>query len=265
MPLQNLVMVGLAFVLSFLFPAQSAAADRPEKQLLELVNQVRATAQLPPLEWDAGLAHAAQAHASAMAAAHELSHQLRNESSLPARLTGASTLRMDAEGENVAMDVTVESAHQHLMHSPPHRSNILDPHFNYAGFATVWDRGQLWVVEDFAHAGHNYSAEAAEDLVAKAIGATREKAKLPMLERVRLDGLHDVACGMAQADSLQTSSTSGLSHKYNVVTYTQTDPTVFPVSNLVVRPDLHHISVAVCSARTKTYPSGAYWVIALFY
>jgi cysteine-rich secretory family protein len=264
MPLKNLVMVAIVLALACLFPAQSVAAS-PEKQLLELVNQERAAAQLQPLQWDAGLAHAAQAHALAMAMAHELSHQLRNEASLPTRLTSASSLRMDAEGENVAMDVTVESAHLHLMHSPPHRANILDGHFNYAGFAAVWDKGQLWVVEDFAHAGHDYSTEAAEDLVAKTIDISRAKSRLQPLQHVKLDWLHDVACGMAQADSLQTGTTTNLSHKYNVITYTQTDPAVLPASNLPGRPDIHEVSVAVCSARTKTYPSGVYWVVALFY
>jgi hypothetical protein len=265
MPLKNLVVVAMVLALACLFPAQSAAAGSPEKQLLELVNQERAAAQLQPLQWDAGLAHAAQAHALAMAAAHELSHQLRNEASLPTRLTSASSLRMDAEGENVAMDVTVESAHQHLMHSPPHRANILDGHFNYAGFAAVWDKGQLWVVEDFAHAGRDYSTEAAEDLVAKTIDTSRAKSRLQPLQHVKLDWLHDVACGMAQADGLRTGATTNLSHKYNVITYTQTDPAVLPASNLPGRPDIHDVSVAVCSARTKTYSSGVYWVIALFY
>jgi hypothetical protein len=200
-----------------------------------------------------------------MAAAHELSHQLRNESSLLARLTAASTLRMDAEGENVAMNITLEGVHKSLMHSPPHRENILDSRFNYAGFAAVWDQGQLWVVEDFAHAIRNYSAEDAEDLVAKAIETNREKAKRPALRRTRLNWLRDVACGMARADSLQTSTTRGLSHEYNIVTYTQTDPAVFSVSKLSERPDIQAVSVAVCFARTKTYPGGAYWVIVLFY
>src|ERR1700722_965219 len=259
------VLIATVFVLAAMLPTRAVAEDSPEKQLLEFVNQERAEARLPPLEGDAGLARAARAHALAMAAAHELSHQLRNEASLPARLTAATRLRMDAEGENVAVDVTVERAHRHLMHSPPHRANILDGHFNYAGFATVWDKGQLWVVEDFAHAGHNYPADAAEDRVVKAIGAPREKSTVPPLRRISLDWLHDAACGMAQADSLQTTATSSLSRKYNVVTYTQTDPAVFPSSNLAARPDLHDVSVSVCSARTKTYPGGVYWVIALFY
>ncbi len=242
-----------------------AIPGNPQKQLLELVNQERAAAQLPPLEWDAGLATAARTHALAMAAAHELSHQLENESSLPARLTRASALRMDSEGENVALDVTLQGAHIGLMHSPPHRANILDQHFNYAGFAVVWDEGQLWVVEDFAHAMRNYSAEDAENLVAKAIDTSRREAKLPALQRVMLNSLRDAACGMAQADRLQTSATSDLSHKYNVVTYTQADPTVFSVSKLVERADIHNVAVAVCFARTKTYPGGAYWTIVLFY
>jgi hypothetical protein len=262
---KNLVTIAMVLVLAFPFPAQPAAEPSPERQLLELVNQERAAARLPPLEWDAGLARAARTHALAMAAARELSHQLRNEASLPARLAAATSLHMDAEGENVAMDVTVESAHQHLMHSPPHRENILDGHFNYAGFAAVWDNGQLWVTEDFAHAGRNYSAGAAEDLVVRTIDTSREKSKRQPLQHVRLDWLHEVACGMAQADSLQTSAITDLSRKYNVVTYTQTDPAVLPASNLAGRPDIQHVSVAVCFARTKTYSGGVYWVIALFY
>jgi hypothetical protein len=245
--------------------AAQAVPESPPKQLLELVNQERARAQLPPLAWDAGLARAAYAHAQAMAAAHELSHQLDDELSMPARLTAASSLRMDSEGENVALNVTLTGAHSGLMHSPPHRANILDAHFNYAGFAVVWDNKQLWVVEDFAHAARNYSAEAAEDQAARVIETNRGKAKLPALRRDRLDWLHDVACGMARADSLKTSAIDDLSHKYNVVTYTQTDPAVFPASKLVERADIHDVAVSACFARTKTYPGGVYWVIALFY
>jgi hypothetical protein len=244
---------------------QAASEDREGRELLDLVNRERAGARLPPLAWDAGLACAARTHALAMAAAHELSHQLRHEPSIPARLTAATALRMDAEGENVALDVTLEGAHDSLMHSPPHRANILDAHFNYAGFAVVWDRRQLWVVEDFAHAMRNYSADDAEDRVARAIDSNREQARLPALRRARPDWLRDVACGMAQADSLQTSATSNLSHKYSTVTYTQTDPAVFPVSKLAERSDIKNFSVAVCFARTTTYPGGAYWVIVLFY
>ena len=261
---------GVVFALASVFSNFGALAPRhlpesPQTRLLELVNQERAAAKLPPLAWDDGLARAAQAHALAMAAAHELTHQLENESSMPARLTAATSLHMDAEGENVALNTSVSGAHQGLMHSPPHRANILDPHFNYAGFAVVWDKRQLWVVEDFAHAGRNYSADAAEDLVAKAIDSDREKAKLAPLRRDRLASLHDAACGMAAADSLQTTAISSLSQKYSIVAYTQSDPAVFPASKLTARRDIHDFAVAACFARTKSYAGGVYWLIALFY
>jgi uncharacterized protein YkwD len=173
--LKDVVMVGVVLVLASLVSksaagpfgdklrpgqdARPAIEDAPDKQLLELVNQARAEAQVPPLEWDVGLSRAARAHALAMAATHELSHQLTNESSLQVRLSAASPLRMDAEGENVALNITLVGAHESLMQSPPHRATILDSRFNYAGCAAVWDKGQLWVVEDFAHAMRNYSAE----------------------------------------------------------------------------------------------------------
>jgi uncharacterized protein YkwD len=246
--------------------AQPAIEDAADKQLLELVNQARAESRVPPLEWDVGLSRAAHAHALAMAATHELSHQLTNESSLQVRLSAATPLRMDAEGENVAMGIALVGAHESLMQSPPHRATILDSRFNYVGCAAVWDKGQLWVVEDFAHAMRTYSAEDAEDLIAKAIDTNREKGQLPALRRARLDWLRDVACGMARADSVQTSATLDLRREYNVViTDIQTDPAVFSVSKLPARPDIQKVAVAVCFARTKTYPAGDYWVIVLFY
>jgi hypothetical protein len=38
------------------------------------------------------------------------------------------------------------------MHSAPHRSNILDPQMNIIGIALVRYKGDVWAVEDFAHA-----------------------------------------------------------------------------------------------------------------
>lgn len=245
--------------------SQTVNDDRAAKQLLDLVNRERANAQLPPLAWDAGLARAARAHVLAMAAAHVLTHQLKNEPSLPVRLVAATSLRLDAEGENVALNVTVQGAHQGLMNSPPHRENILDAHFNYAGFATAWEQGQLWVVEDFGHAMRSYSAEDAENRIAAVIASRREKTRLRPFRRVPFAGLHDVACGMARADSLQTSAVASLSKTYNVVIYTQTDLAVFPESRLIARPDLQNVSLATCFEKTTTYPGGMYWVVVLFY
>src|SRR3984893_1937235 len=104
-------------------PAAAAAADIPfrnvdsdvEQRLLELANQSRAQAAAPPLALDAGLSRAARAHAEAMVAAGQLSHQFLGEPSLPQRLATTSNLLLERAGENVALDYTAAHAQQHLM------------------------------------------------------------------------------------------------------------------------------------------------------
>src|SRR5215470_9011737 len=133
-------------------PASSQSPDRPiasdptasqmfdqkaEQQLLEMANQARARVGAPPLKIDPGITLAARAHAGVMAQQQQLSHQFEGEPSLPHRLASASALHFDRAGENIALDFGVEQAHEHLMHSPPHRENLLNAGYDVAGFAVV--------------------------------------------------------------------------------------------------------------------------------
>src|SRR6202020_2361251 len=108
-------------------PVADPTADIPfteydaeaEQILLTLANQARAQAGAPSLSLDPGLSGAARAHAEAMVAAHQLSHQFEGEPSLAERLGSAAKMPLDQEGENVAFDFDAEKGHQHLMLSPP--------------------------------------------------------------------------------------------------------------------------------------------------
>jgi len=115
-----------------------------ENQLLALANHVRAEAGVPPLQWDEGLTRAAREHAAAMAAQQQLSHQFSSEASVHQRLTAATPLHLDRAGENVAYAATVDEVHDNLMHSPPHRENLLNPAYNVAGFGVVRSRFALY-------------------------------------------------------------------------------------------------------------------------
>src|ERR1700683_3885964 len=90
---------------------------KPERQLFSLANQTRAQAGIAPLQMDDGLTQAARAHAAAMAAQHELSHQFAGEPSLQQRLAANCSLHLDKAGENVSVAAGVEQSHQGLMHS----------------------------------------------------------------------------------------------------------------------------------------------------
>src|SRR2546425_12274290 len=89
--------------------AQSGPAPEQSK-LLQLVNHERETRGLPKFQWDDHLAQSAAAHAKLVVQREELSHQFPGEAPLGERI-GATGLRFNAAGENLAYAPTVEEVH----------------------------------------------------------------------------------------------------------------------------------------------------------
>ncbi len=251
--------------------ASSTAPDIPftefdsetERQLLDLANQARAQAGAPPLTLDAGLSGAARAHAEAMFAARQLSHQLEGETSLPQRLAAATRTQLDQEGENVALDFDAAAAQQHLMLSPPHRANLLNPAYNVVGLGVVRNGDRLYIVQDFGHALPSYSAAQVKELIAAAVARTRRQANQPELARRDLAEADGAACSMAQADKLGTSPVHQLAQRYTVLSYTSLHPETLPenAGHALSGHNLHSFSVGACYAHTETYPTGVYWLV----
>ena len=252
-------------------PASATSPDIPfsdfdpasEQQLLDLANQARAQAGAPRLALDAGMSQAARAHAEAMFAARQLSHQFEGEPSLPKRLAEATRTQLDQEGENVALDFDAEKGHRHLMLSPPHRANLLNPAYNVVGLGVVRSGDRLYIVQDFGHALPNYSAAEVKDRIAATVAQARQRANQPDLARRDLPTADDAACSMAQADKLGTSPVHQLAQRYSVLTYTSLHPETLPenASHMLESHNLRSFSVGTCYARTETYPTGVYWVI----
>jgi uncharacterized protein YkwD len=251
-------------------PTSTAAESQPspyydaeaERQLLEMANQERAKAGLPPLQVDDGLTRAARAHASAMAAQQKLSHQLSGEPNLVHRLAANTKTHLDRSGENVAFAGSVDQAQDSLMRSPPHRANLLNAGYNVAGFSVVRSGSLLYVAQDFGHSLPSYSVHEAEDLVAASVDRIRAQARLPALQVLESKAAAAAACAMAQADSLHTPAPGGR----EVLRYTTSEPQMVPAnaSRAIENRSIHAFAVGSCYARTPTYPTGAYWVALLF-
>jgi uncharacterized protein YkwD len=234
-----------------------------EQQLLDLANQARAQAGAPRLTLDAGLCQAAREHAEVMFAARQLSHQFDGEPSLPQRLATATHTQLDQEGENVALDFDAENGHKHLMLSPPHRANLLNPAYNVIGLGVVRSGDRLYIVQDFGHALPNYSAQEVKERIAATVAQARHQANQPDLARSDLPNADDAACSMARADKLGTSSVHQLAQRYTVLTYTSLHPETLPANagRVLASRSLRSFSVGTCYARTETYPTGVYWVV----
>ncbi len=252
-------------------PASATSPDIPfsnydvdaEHLLLDLANQARSQAGASALTLDAGLSRAARAHAQAMFAARQLSHQFKGEPSLPQRLIAATHMQLDQEGENVALDLDAGQAQQHLMHSPPHRANLLNPDYNVIGLGVVRGGDRLYIVQDFGHALPNYSAAEVKDRVAATLSQARRRANQPDLARQDLPMVDDAACSMAQADKLNTAAVHQLAQHNTVLTYSSLHPETLPsnAAHALAGRNLHSFSVGTCYKRTNTYPAGTYWVV----
>ena len=252
-----------------LVPASADSQPSPyydaeaERQLLDMANRERAKAGLAPLLKDDGLAKAAREHGAAMAEQQKLSHQLSGEPNLVHRLAANTKTQLDQAGENVAFAGSVDQAQDSLMHSPPHRANLLNAGYNVAGFSVVHRGALLYVTQDFGHSLPSHSDDEAEVLAARSVDRLRAQSRLPMLQRMDGKEAASAACAMAEADSLRSPAL----HGSQVLRYTTSQPEILPANaaRAIENRSVHAFAVGSCYARTPSYPTGVFWVTLLFY
>jgi len=248
-------------------PSPTEDADA-ETELLDLANESRQQAGLPPLRMDQSLTEAAREHAERMVKNAQLEHRFAGEPPLLERIAQVSTLRLDRAGENVAYHLSAEQAHTALMLSPHHRDNLLDSGFNVAGMAAIWSGGRLYVVEDFGREVPAYSAAQTAELVTQSIQNARQRVGLPELALTAAPGLDSEVCQLAREDRLSARALRGAENTRGVATYTQARPEILPpgvLRLLAERTDAHQFAVGTCYSRNATYPTGMYWVAIVLY
>ncbi len=126
-------------------PSTPINVSQAAQQVLDLVNQARTKANLPPLTWNNQLASAAQGHAEDMQKRNFFDH-VNPDGLSPTNRIQAAGYRGSTYGENIARGQTSpEQVMNDWMNSPGHRENILRPSFREIGIGIV---GNIWV-QDF--------------------------------------------------------------------------------------------------------------------
>jgi hypothetical protein len=150
----NILRPGFALYMALFVPvvfaqtANSSAIQQEAWQLVQLANQARAQAGVGPLKWDQALALAARQHCLRMAAKGSISHQYAGEPDFSARAAQAGA-HFSLIEENVAVASSPAAIHNAWMHSPGHRSNLLNPLVDHVGVAVVAGRNGLYAVADY--------------------------------------------------------------------------------------------------------------------
>ena len=173
----NVLRQGLVLSLALVAPVVFAQAPRSSRvesshaiqaeawQLVLLANQARAQAGAAPLRWDAALATAARQHCQRMAADRSISHQYVGEPDVSERAKQAGA-HFSLVEENVAVGPNPATIHNAWMHSPHHRTNLLNPAVDRVGIAVVASGGSLYAVADYERAVPVLTQEQEEGAIA---------------------------------------------------------------------------------------------------
>lgn len=164
-----------------------------ERQIFDWTNQERAKVNAPPLSWDNRVAIAARLHSDEMAKQRNLNHQLDGEAKFTERLS-LQGARFSAAAENVGFGDDADTLQSGWMHSPGHRTNLLNPLYTEMGVGIVRSGNQLWATEDFTTGVPRLSSEDFEQAVEKQIASLRKKQGLPAMAAAASTQLRHIAC-----------------------------------------------------------------------
>ncbi len=215
------------------------------------------------LEWNEHLAESAFSHARQMVEHGQLSHQLAGEPDLGDRIR-ATGLRFDSWGENVALAGTVEEIHEALMHSPPHRANILDTKYNSVGIAILPRGRDLYAVENFANIYPEFSETQFRIALIAAFNDARKARKNVPVE-VRLDSqLTQAACSDSSDTNRLLRNQPGA---VTLVIFSSSSPDRMPPDMLEAAkdPNLSRMNLGVCFRPGKEHGFASFRVVAAFY
>ena len=131
-----LLVAGMALVA----PGPAGAATADELRVLQLANQVRASAGAGPLVLDEGLSVTARRWAATVAAAGRIWHN----PDLPLTTSGPT-----AVAENVVVGTDIQFAHNALVASHSHYVNMVNPTVTQVGIGVAWAGGKVYIVQNF--------------------------------------------------------------------------------------------------------------------
>jgi uncharacterized protein YkwD len=211
-------------------PAARGAGDTPLRQLEEkmavLVNRVRATHELPPLQGHPILTRLAREHSRAMRRANRVGHEDPETGGLFHDRARAAGLPASSFGENVARDRSITSAHLFLLDSPGHRANILSEDFTHLGIGIVpAESGSLYVTQTFARIPDRDPRHAVRRIL-DILAEERAAAGLPpLLVRPDLEGiLTGLAEEMRRADGVDPAIPATLPRPVETLAMVLPDP-----------------------------------------
>lgn len=254
--------------------APVATTAEAEARLFASVNRDRAAARLAPLRWDARLADVARAHSAEMQRTHVVAHISPTTGSAADRVRAAQ-IRTAVVLENVARAYGVEEAHDGLMNSPGHRTNLMSSVATDVGIGVVFGdavagRREVFVTQVFTRVPPVIRPAIAAATVGSKLAAVRPR----LGQTLRLANLAQrLAESLAAGSSRETAYASiksqidGLGRLYHrvgsVITATE-DLDNLDVKGLLGDISADELGVGVGQGPHPDIGDNAIWVVILY-
>jgi uncharacterized protein YkwD len=257
-------------------PPKLAQAGTGLPRVEALINQLRAAHGLPQLQRDAELDEVAAGHCREMARTRTFAHVLASDGSLGDRLKAKGWAYRSA-GENIGLSDDAVSAHDAIVSSPAHLSNLLDPRHRRLGLGEVKgqtaDGGEgVYLTEVLA--SPIVGAKDPVAAVVKEIQKQRQRAGFdPLIRDAMLDYVagHEVrASAMADDAHPRAGATSrALAQEQSlesavVELFVASSPDEVTSSKNLAEPQWTRLGVGAIYASSKQFGPGRLWVVLIY-
>jgi uncharacterized protein YkwD len=249
-----------------------ATEAEAEQRMLELVNQDRADAGLPPLAWDERAAEVARGHSREMLATGDVAHVSQTTGNAADRVKAAG-IKTAAVLENIARAYGVAEAEAGLMNSPGHRANLMSKSVTHVGVGIVFGeevagRREMFVTQVFIRV--TPTVDVAE------VGAQLREGILDVKALKaddKLDGIAgELAAALAKGEDRKTASARAsksldkLAMKFSkvgsVIT-TVSDLDALDAKSLVGDVNATHMGIGIAQGTHDELGEGAIYVVLL--
>lgn len=245
------------------------------QDFLSVANQMRASAGAPALTSDSRLIDSATLHLGELVKHDSLANQYDDEPGLVDRIRLAQA-PVGPMGEVLVRASDLAHAVDQVKGNPQVQKVLLNPMFTSAGFAAMHNGAWIYIVGDLVEPLKNLSIIEVENLVIEAVQQERTKLKIVPYKVVPMPQLRKTACEMATKDSLKVapvdpyvrgSYMGAPSQNIRSFTYASADPTGLSesIKSAEGDPKLNTVWAGSCLASSPTHPTGAYWVMMVFY
>ncbi|MBU0581486.1 MAG: CAP domain-containing protein [Candidatus Margulisbacteria bacterium] len=261
------------------------SAFEAEKLIFDLVNTARIKAKLNPLILSPQASDAARYHSEDMVAQKYFAHiSPYNGQEFTQRLQENTDFAVTSIGENIAMDETLNNAHQSLMNSPAHRANILNPDFTHLGVGVAFKtdhKGKViyYLTEGFFSKIKDIKSEEYLNFILENINKQRQELGLdPFIINLALSELAEKhSLMMAEEDNLSFSiggqhlfqkvQKAGIKYKYlsvNIFAFNDPSYKKYLFSPELEQGKFKEIGIGIYQKDSKKFGRKAIWLTLIF-